>query len=1064
MERQEYSLYSAPSLRCGKETDLVPVCKTCETCVLAWRIFSTKEWFPRAGALTQRKFLLGIIKRFDSFSLLSYTEKLLRVTEEKDFTYVGSQITYSLRDWNISSSNGTLDPQRLEQDMQDTWRWFAKSGYWTKANYTLLLLKLCDAKLLLTAAALVREQSVLARTDKEDVDESSPKFLNSIKDNSHPQSSGRIHFALQSVSASSAALASRGSSAKTSQFGNTGGQLSTVSFCPQNSEYVFQKGPNMMSKSSVVSLVAPGVTVVPASLQSASHVNKYKDFIRCLPTHLSAYILGLLDRKSLNTCAAVSKCWAFLAKKVKREHVSQKIRQEEIVCLQGSCPRGVVSNYAKIVNVTIPRLNKKGDVIQVKDHKWSSKMKEEEEDSLQLAYHGLQTDTIQLEERNVFCGSYNIRVLTDQSDPNRVIHYSGGNLVAVGSADRKVRFLGVMEMKEVLPLLSGHAGSIKALYLNEKKGFVLSASFDLSIRCWDIYSGACTKIFHGHSGTITCLDLYKDKFVSGAKDGMVKVWDLESRKCLKTLKHNNTIWVVKMDGTHVVSGCDKGLVKVWYADTGTLIKILEGHQGPVKCLSFDQWHLVTGSTDGYALGWSMLGNHKRCVTAFRHPKMVINALSCLLMFQFEDVNWNYTLKTDRETAGKKKEQRKGLSSKPPVHFQRMKHNKVSQKTYQLPLETKDADQLMLSYLICCRSLKGSGMSQTLRYKLMKAAACQPQQNLLKSTKSFSIQAQQKKKLSIPDNQLHTIDSEKSKRAYFAKTAADTDGESEYGSSFYVPAHADRTEATLQYKKKRGPGCPMSPNQILLTTNTLQNRYNSAPVSSSIKRTPTVTEAREPPLHQQERPEKMQIYETPMQHKKVQTVQLQHMRSNSDSLTMKRISTAFETKRLQLKLINSLHGPTVKSSIPAPSIVRPKSYCGLLEEKKARGGHGKVIPLPEVGVQLIGRFTTSSGPIKSTPMIVRVTTEAVSRRKKPFLQYAADPYRIKSGFRLFTGKQKVAYEEATTVQYQAKQTKLMEDQQKESKKAWLRKIKGLPIDSFTKEGKIAAPELGLNTFI
>lgn len=39
---------------------------------------------------------------------------------------------------------------------------------------------------------------------------------------------------------------------------------------------------------------------------------------------------------------------------------------------------------------------------------------QEEEDNLQAAYHDLKTDTIQLEERNVFCGSYNIRVLMDQ--------------------------------------------------------------------------------------------------------------------------------------------------------------------------------------------------------------------------------------------------------------------------------------------------------------------------------------------------------------------------------------------------------------------------------------------------------------------------------------------------------------------------------------------------------------------------------------------------------------------------------------------------------------------------
>lgn len=45
---------------------------------------------------------------------------------------------------------------------------------------------------------------------------------------------------------------------------------------------------------------------------------------------------------------------------------------------------------------------------------FSFHQEKEEEGNLQAAYHDLQTDTIQLEERNVFCGSYNIRVLTDR--------------------------------------------------------------------------------------------------------------------------------------------------------------------------------------------------------------------------------------------------------------------------------------------------------------------------------------------------------------------------------------------------------------------------------------------------------------------------------------------------------------------------------------------------------------------------------------------------------------------------------------------------------------------------
>ncbi|KAM6194069.1 F-box and WD repeat domain containing protein 10B isoform 2-T2 [Sarcoramphus papa] len=888
-------------------------------------------------------------------------------------------------------------------------------------------------------------------------------------------------------------------------------------FWPQNPECLIQEGPDAEDNSPIMSLADEDVTAVPASLQSPSNVCQSKDFIRCLPPHLSMYILGLLDQKSLNTSAAVSRCWAFLAKEVKRERVCHSIVQEKILYLQGLCPRGAVSNYAKTVDVTIPQLNEEGDVIEVKGRNCGSKMKEEE-DNLQSAYHDLKTDTIQLEERNVFCGSYNVRILMDQSDRSRIIHYSGGNLVAIGSSDRKVRLLGMSGMKEVPPLLSGHAGSIKALFLNEKKGFVLSAGFDLSIRRWNIYSGACVKIFNGHCGTITCLDLHEEQFVSGARDGMAKVWNLESGKCLKTLKHNSAVWAVKMDGTRVVSGCDRGLVKVWCADTGTLIKTLEGHQGPVKCLSFDPWHLVTGSTDGYVLGWSMLGNLKRCLIAFRHPKevlsleflylrvisgcadgkirifnyltgsclkvlmansrgdpissfcvagnrMVINSPTSLLMFQFEGVRWDYTVGADREMTGKKK-QRNGTSSRTPLHLQRTKRHSLSQ-VHRLALETQDADQLMLPCWICCRSPKSCGTSQTLCYELMKSAACQQQQPFLKIEKAFRIQAEQQKKLFIPGTtQPHAFASGKSARACSARLLADTDGKSEHGPSLYAPAHPDRAEATLQHEKRRGPSRPMSLDKFLLTVSMLQNACKAAPVSSSIKHAVKVREAWEPPWeHQQHRPEKVQIYKTPLQHKKDQTVRLQCVRLHSDSLTMKRISIPFETKKLQLKLKNSLHGPTVNSSIPAPSVVRPKTCCGLPRKKKAHSGHGEVIPLPEDGVQLIDPFTASSELNKSTcVMTAQMKNEAVSRRKKPFCPYAADPSRSDSGLRLLTGKQKEAYEAATVAQYQAHQTKLIEDQQKACKKAWLRKIKGLPIDSFTDEGKIAAPELGLNTFI
>lgn len=280
----------------------------------------------------------------------------------------------------------------------------------------------------------------------------------------------------------------------------------------------------------------------------------------------------------------------------------------------------------------------------------------------------------------------------------------------------------------------------------------------------------------------------------------------------------------------------------------------------------------------------------------------------------------------------------------------------------------------------------------------------------------------------------------------------TDGASEYGIS--VLAHPDR-----QQGEKKGS---LSSNKLLLTVSMLQKSGKPSFVRSTTKHPAATGKALECLLQQQQ---KRQIYTTPLQQKKDLAAQFQRARSHSDSLTMKRISVPFEMKMLQLKLKNSLHGPTVNSSIPAPCIVRLKTCSASLQGKKVHGAHSKGTSLPEDRVQHSGTDCTASEQIKSTcVMIPQMKNEAVCRGKKPFCPYAADPSQADSGFRLLTGQQKEARAAAAVAQCQANQAKLVEDHQRARKKAWLRKAKGLPTVSFTKEGKIFAPELGHNTFI
>lgn len=96
-------------------------------------------------------------------------------------------------------------------------------------------------------------------------------------------------------------------------------------------------------------------------------------------------------------------------------------------------------------------------------------------------YKGIETIHVQLEERNLFCGAYNVFVLQDAEDPNRCTTYSGGKFVAVGSSDRRVRLLNTRTGRTE-KIIKGHAGSVKSLLIDEKRGFVLSGSYDTSIR------------------------------------------------------------------------------------------------------------------------------------------------------------------------------------------------------------------------------------------------------------------------------------------------------------------------------------------------------------------------------------------------------------------------------------------------------------------------------------------------------------------------------------------------------------------------------------------------------
>uniref|UniRef100_G3UG87 Uncharacterized protein n=2 Tax=Loxodonta africana TaxID=9785 RepID=G3UG87_LOXAF len=1064
MENLDSRFKNAPYFSCEKRNDLVPVCQKCETCILAWKIFSTKEWFRRISEVSQRWFLVSVLKQLNSLYLLHYFQNILQTTQGKDFIYSRTRIHLSKKEGKIvkSSLNQMLD-KTVEQKMKEILCWFGSSTHWTKANYTLLLLQMCDPKLLLTAANVVRvlflrERSAVVGLDQNTAD----VFFFPEKDSSSKSEPSHVYWTVKTRQTSFPLSKAPGKESWAENVGGRApeGQWKSSLQCISEMNRLFSRKTGVPKAGG---LPFDQLIDLDAVRDLSSGFSQYRDFIRHLPIHVSKYILsmfmwrgnssrdlsfqpgaevpgsiffffsGMLDKNTLNKCASVSQHWAALAHQVKMDLSMHAFIQSQVALLQGSYTRGIDPNYANKLSIPVPKMADDGKHMRVKNQKW--KLRTKTDYNLWTAYQNQETLNVQMEERNVYCGTYNIRILSDTWDRNRVIHYSGGDLVAV-SSNRKIQLLDIIQVKEIPVEFRGHAGSIRTLFLCEEENFLLSGSYDLSIRYWDLKSGTCIRIFNGHQGTVTCMDLYKNKLVSGARDCQVKVWDLDTGKCLKTFKHKDPILATRISDTYIVSSCERGMVKVWHVATAQLVKTLNGHEGAVKCLCFDQWHLLSGSADGLVMAWSMVGKYERCLMAFKHPKevlhvsllflrvisacadgkiriysflngnclkvmkangrgdpvlsffiqgnrMVINTESNIIMFQFENIKWQYSQDRVKQKKNKDKEEEKEENSLADA---------VSKSSIQ------------------AHSLRDSASSKQIVGQEALSSKAHRSRVLLKA----------------------------------AMLSTDDMGKIQKQRQLETPVESSSCP------RKKGWHTPMSPDQFLLTVNALQQAHNSGTFAYPRRPQTQVIDAWGPSISH---PRKVLSFKG----KSLQPA-VDGLRLINSTTVVKQTTIPLEIQKLQPNLKNSLHSPRVQSTIPQPTIIRSRLSGSF------KGEEGVTSSLE--GAARTAGHLTSMHVIRPNRMVApRVgTTTLCLKKERPRFYTALDPFRMNTGFMLLTVKEEKEYGEAKMKEYQARESTRVADPEKARKTAWLRKIKGLPIDNFIKQGKIAAPELGQNTFI
>ncbi|KAJ1984102.1 SCF ubiquitin ligase complex subunit cdc4 [Dimargaris verticillata] len=154
-------------------------------------------------------------------------------------------------------------------------------------------------------------------------------------------------------------------------------------------------------------------------------------------------------------------------------------------------------------------------------------------------------------------------------------------------------------------VLPGHSSSVRALV--GKGNLVVSGSYDMTVRVWNVEEGECKWRLTGHAQRVYSVALADDRkrCMSGSLDGSVRVWNLEDGTCTYVLDgHQNLVGLLQLTPNYLVSAGADATLRIWSNGTFYPLHVLSAHIGTITCFHNDERRLASGSENGLKL-WDM---------------------------------------------------------------------------------------------------------------------------------------------------------------------------------------------------------------------------------------------------------------------------------------------------------------------------------------------------------------------------------------------------------------------------------------------------------------------------
>ena len=167
-------------------------------------------------------------------------------------------------------------------------------------------------------------------------------------------------------------------------------------------------------------------------------------------------------------------------------------------------------------------------------------------------------------------------------------------------------------------ILRGHTSCVTSVAVSPKDKYIVSGSYDNTIRIWDFATGRqIGESIVEHYGIVRSVAFSPDgnRVVSGSDDRTIRIWDVATCKQIGEPLEGHTAEVLSVtfspDGKRVVSGSWDHTIRIWDVATGKQIgEPLEGHTSGVTSVAVtfrrDGKRIVSGSWDNTIRIWDVV--------------------------------------------------------------------------------------------------------------------------------------------------------------------------------------------------------------------------------------------------------------------------------------------------------------------------------------------------------------------------------------------------------------------------------------------------------------------------